>query len=105
MMHITLHKERLIATTEVSQLLMDSVDLTTAEDYIRGTLAKSIEVKLLEAQKETQQVTLYANRPTFLDWLLRKPRSFKVSVNCREVMKNPPLLKDGESAFLYEVTK
>lgn len=37
----------------------------------------------------------------YWEWLTRKQRRFEFTIECKEVMKNPPKLK--ESVFMYHV--
>ena len=72
-------------------------------DFLTDTLTAQMEAFIVSRLSESQKVIVYSERPTFLDWLLRRKRSFEIQVDCKEVIKNPPIFQGG--TIMYAVNQ
>jgi hypothetical protein len=101
MKQIDFKKEKLATYGNVSQFFMEQKILLhkTGEDYLQDTLTAQLESFCLARINTKQWVKVKSKRPSFLDWLLRKERSFDVEVECKEVMRHPKSMPDSEIFF------
>lgn len=76
---------------KVSKPMIDTVN----DDFIRDLLTVKLEGFIYAHTQGTQTITVLSEKPTFLDWLLRRKRSFTLKVDCLEVFKNPQAVREG----------
>jgi|SRR5688572_6151161 len=103
---IKYNKEKVAANCKVSKELITDPKMFVGQegmDYAMDTLTCQIETFIVSRLSETQKTRVYAERPTFLDWLLRRKRSFEIVVNAKEVIKNPPTFKGG--SIMYAINQ
>ncbi len=63
------------------------------DDYINGTLTVLLESKLKAATVEKKIIQYYVDRPSFLDWFLRRRKVVNIEVETGQFM--PKNLFDG----------
>lgn len=101
---IILTREKIAANCRVTKELIHEATVKfgmDGMDYVYDTLTAQIEAFLLSRINETQTIKITRRPQNFIDWILRRDQHFEFKIECREVMKNPPKLK--ESVFLYKV--
>lgn len=106
MTEYTFEKEKLAFNARVSELMINEIKLAigrNGHDFINETLTVQLEAFIMSSLNETKTITVYRERPTFLEWLFRKPRTFTFVFNAREVLRNPPKLPSGKSVMIYTV--
>lgn len=104
MEEIVLTKEKIAANCKVSQQFINEGKIKfglDSMDYIEGTLTAQIETFILSRLNETQIIKIDRKPQGFIDWILRRNQHFEFEIKCKEIMKNPPKLK--ESTFMYIV--
>lgn len=75
-------------------------------DFIREQATLQFSSFLLSHMNAHQVIRVQTERPSFLDWLLRRKPVFNIEVKCMEVLKNPPrLLPEGQSTFIFKITE
>lgn len=87
-----------------SKELISEVSIMTGligDDFNKGRYTVAIETFIYSRLNERQTIYKHFPRPTFLEWLLRKPRTVTVVVECKEVLKNPPKLPANQASLLY----
>lgn len=105
---IKFYKERIATNAMVSELFMNDIVLQTgktADDFMKDTFTVQLNAFVMAQLNEKKTITVYRERPTFWEWLTRKPRSFTFEFNCKEVLKNPPALPPGQSVMMYAVNE
>ena len=106
MSKLVFHKNKLALITQMDSCMMDDVQLEAGcnnADFMRNTFTLKLTAGFMAAMNETKTITVQAKRPSFLDWLLRRKRSFVFTVNSKEVLKNPPVVHGN--VLIYEVTE
>lgn len=101
-----LYKEKISMNSMVSEVLLNEMDFSigrTADDFIRQTFSMQLSAFVMAQLNERKTITVYRERPTFWEWLTRKPRSFTFEFNAKEVLKNPPTLPPGKSVMMYSI--
>lgn len=104
MERITFNKNKLAVSAKLSSVLLEDVRATTgldAFDLVKDQLTVQLVAGFMTALNETKNITVYAERPTFLDWLLRRKRRFVLTVNAKEILKDPPKVESG--ILMYEL--
>ena len=99
MNRLTFQRETIANSLRFSKLMINQL----GDDYLVETLTASMTAFVLTRTNEEKTITIYKSRPKFLDWLLRRPQQFLVTVKCKEVLKSPPSLSDSPTYFIYEV--
>lgn len=105
-MEIKLHKEKIVTNTTVTELFLNELLINlgqTNNDFIKDTLTIQLNAFVMAQLNERKIITVYRERPTFWEWLTRKPRSFTFVFSAKEVLKNPPKLPPGKSVMMYSV--
>lgn len=101
---MTFKKERIVNDVKVSNLILSELDLSISQagdDFVRQLFTMRLEAFILSRLNEEKTITVYKERPSFLDWLLRRRRAFTFEFSCKEVLINPPALPKGKSAMMY----
>ena len=99
-------KDKLAMNATVSELMMNDLKLITGkngDDFMRDTFTMQLQGFIMTNLNERKTITVYRERPTFWEWLTRKPRSFTFEFDAKEVLKNPPQLPPGQSVIIYSV--
>lgn len=60
------------------------------EDFIRNQLAVRLDNYIFTHMVGKYEHTKYFDRPTFLDWLLRRRRTINIKVDIKEMLPYPP---------------
>jgi len=76
-----------------------------ADDILRDLFTAKMQAFLLTRINEVKDVTVFRDRPKFLDWLLRRKATFHFRFESKEVLHNPPVLAPGTSTLMYSVTE
>lgn len=91
---ITFVKEKI--STEVIRgfpHLMDA-KLHVKDDPVFDALLYSIDAFFFSRMREEKEVTYHPPRQKFWDWIRgKKPKSFTVKINCKDVLVSPPKTK------------
>jgi hypothetical protein len=106
MKEIKFYKEQIAIDARFSELLMNNISIQatkTEDDFIKNTLTVRLNAFVMARLNEKKTLTVYRERPTFWEWLTRKPRTFTFEFNCKEVLKNPPVLPPDKSVMIYTV--
>lgn len=106
MTQTTFTKEKIAVNEKISDLFLKEMDLSIAkngDDFVRELFTIQLESFIMTRLNEKQNIIVYRERPTFMEWILRKRRSFVFEISCKEVLKNPPSLPNGSSSILYSV--
>lgn len=104
MKEIVFQKEKIGFTFKVSELLLDDIKLNFGnedDDFARDIISAHVTSFILTSLNETQTITVYRDRPNFLDWLLRRRPTFRFEFNAKEVLKNPPRILNDGSTMMY----
>lgn len=80
------------------------VDITYKEgqvndDFIRDQLTAKMQGFIYSHLSDVRTVSYTFSRPTFMEWLLRKPRTVNIECKMKEILINPP--KNENVAILY----
>jgi len=76
-----------------------------ADDAIKNLVSAVIMADMYTRINEVKDVTVFRDRPKFLDWLLRRKATFHFRFESKEVLHNPPVLAPGTSTLMYSVTE
>jgi len=75
-----------------------------SEDFLKQLLTVRIKAYFYSHETDEKEITCYSERPTFLDWLLRRTRTHVVNVKVKDILKNPPKgIKTKRLYFFEEV--
>ncbi len=108
MKEVRLSKDKIVTHKRVSELMLAEMDLSVGQfggDFMINTFTIQLEAFILSQINEKKTITVYRERPTFWEWLTRKPRSFTFEFSAKEVLKNPPSLPPGKSVMMYAVNE
>ena len=58
-----------------------------ADDFVKDLLTAEVYAKVASMAQEEGEITVYIERPTFLDWLFRRAKEKKIKYNIRQLAK------------------
>ena len=87
---VVFERERVCQMLQHTKDFTAHLEATTNEDYLYDMLSTRMDAFLYTQTHEEQTLTRYADRPTFLDWVLRRRKKYQWTVKMRDVLKNPP---------------
>ena len=64
------------------------------DNIMEVTLEHNLAAYIYKHTVKKYNKTIYIDRPTFLEWLLRKQRSIVVNVDVSDILLDPPKLPD-----------
>lgn len=99
-------REKVAVSTKISEVFANEMVLSAGreyDDFMRDEFTVKLEAFILTHVNEIQRITVYRERPTFLDWLFRRKREFTFEINCKDVLINPPTLPPGKSQLMYVI--
>lgn len=103
----TFVSEKLASYMKVSKEFIQDLSLKAGQqdlDWVQETLTMQLEAHILTRLESVQTVTRLQKRPTFWQWLTRKPIYLTVTVECKELFKNPPPRKEGNE-YIYIIAE
>jgi len=104
---ITFDVEKLSSMSKVSKDMISEINISTgqaSDDFFTDMLTVRMDAYILSNLSETRTLTHYTPRPKFLDWLLRRSKKLEWQLDVKDIMLNPPKLKDKTSR-IYMVNK
>jgi len=99
--------EKISTMHKVTKELISEVDVSVgqaSDDFFTDMLTVRMDAYILSNLSETRTLTHYTPRPKFLDWLLRRSKKLEWQLDVKDIMLNPPKLKDKTSR-IYMVNK
>lgn len=104
---IAFNREKLASYMKVSKEFIQDLSLKVGQqdiDWIQKTLTMQLEAHILTRLESVQTVTRLQQRPTFWQWLTHEPLYLTITVECKELFKNPPPKKEGNE-YIYRITE
>jgi hypothetical protein len=98
---IQFNKERVATLAHFSKLLLSEPKITATEDFVHDELVLKLEAFLYSNTLEEKEISYLFKRPTFFDWLFRRTRLAKFDFKAREILNNPPQMKN--TTIFYDV--
>lgn len=83
-------KKKFAVFTKFSADILNDIDVKIFEDKITNTITARMEAFFYEKQVAEKEIVYYFDRPTFLDWLLRRRKTKRIKINISDVLNNPP---------------
>lgn len=90
-------RERLSLIECVSKDYIQSLDFQIAnsgDDFVNETFTMRLDAYFLTNTADERTLTYYCPRPTFFDWLFRRRKDIKWKLYVKDILINPPKLKD-----------
>lgn len=78
---------------------------TTGDDFVYKNVTRMFSARLWERMNERQVITVTKPAPTFFDWLFRRQPAFDIEVECREVLRRPPVMPDGTTVLMFHLNE
>lgn len=98
---IVFKRERLTVGSRLSNNFIANAKIDVIQDHLYHSWSTHLDAYFYTHLKDTQTITVYHKRPTFFEWLFRKKIAIEVSIECKELFRNPPEL--DHNPFLYVV--
>ena len=95
---IEFNKEKIAAYSKVCGKLLTNASLQSGldgTDIVNDLFTIKLEGWILSNMAEKRTLIYYCDRPTFFDWLFRRIRTVKWKIEVKDLLLNPPELKDG----------
>lgn len=105
-MTIPLYKEKIGLSVKAAKIFVEQMTVCgnqIGDDFAKSLFTFQLEAFILHAGNQKQAITIYRPPQKFWDWLFRRPQSFVIEINCREVLHNPTQLQ--ESTLLYNLNE
>lgn len=88
---LIMYKEQEFKKQKVAQFLRVAKKLLIDDkDYVKSTIEVRLEGYMYERTIAEKEITYHLERPSFMDWLLRRRTSKTIKVNISEALNNPP---------------
>lgn len=72
------------------------------DDYAKGRMVHEMHAYMYQRTLPVHTVSYEFERPTFLDWLLRRKRKFTVDIHANEVLMDPPKIFSHQVLVVWE---
>lgn len=98
-------KKQLKQIVKVSRNVLFDPELnigTEGRDFVNNELTYCLNSWFLEHLSETRTLTYLCERPKFTDWLFRKRKKVEFKLDVKDLLLNPPVLKD-KTIRTYEI--
>lgn len=92
---------------KISEELLFNVTKTEGldgDDFVNGLITQQINGWLWEHTSEVRTLEYFCPAPSFTDWLFRKKKGVRFKLEVKDLLLNPPALKD-KTLRTYEVVQ
>lgn len=103
---VTFEKEKVSVISKISNILLKDIDLTLGldqDDFMDDISTLRLDAWYLSNLSEVKKVKFKCDRPSFLDWLLRRQKTAEFTLVVKDILLNPPKLADNTVRF-YEIS-
>ena len=94
---IEFNKERIATMQKISKELVSDPSFalgTENDDFIKDEMTLKLTGYIYSNMADVRTLTYYCDRPKFLDWLLRRSKRVQWELKVKDLLLNPPKLKD-----------
>ena len=97
--------EKLAAYKRISKELLNDTEfkLDNYEDYLNETMTATLSSYIYNNMAEKRELIYYCDRPSFLDWLLRRSKKVIFNLEVRDLLLNAP--KTNNTMRIYIVNR
>lgn len=86
---LTYVKQKLSASACINKYLSE-YEINASEDRIKNELKVRVNAIFFSMMEKEKEETLTFNRPSFMDWILRRKKTVSFTVSCHKILENPP---------------
>lgn len=101
---IKFEKEKVAVMQKISNEALNDLKLEVsqvADDFVNETMTMRLTGFIYSNLADERNLDYYFDRPTFLDWLLRRKRKATFNLKVKDLLLNPP--KTDNSLRIYVV--
>jgi hypothetical protein len=80
----------MIQLRSIANIEMTRIPYKSFDDYLAETFAYQLKAYIYKRIKEKRSIECIFERPSFLDWLLRRKRKLTKEIIISDILKNPP---------------
>lgn len=103
---ITFNREKIASMMKISKRCISDIEIKTyqtSEDYITDKLTVQLEAFIYSNTIDERKLEYYLERPSFLDWLLRRRKKVMFDFKAKDLMLDAPIKNKDKFIRIYEI--